>query len=86
MPGAISVPYTDLVEEGGLKSAEKLRELFVSKGVDLEQPVTTTCGSGVTAAVLALGLEIIGAKDVSLYDGSWTEYAQRPEAVIEKSL
>ena len=86
MPGAISVPYKDLVEEGGLKSAEKLRELFVSKGVDLEKPITTTCGSGVTAAVLTLGLEVIGAKDVSLYDGSWAEYAQRPEAVIEKSL
>jgi thiosulfate/3-mercaptopyruvate sulfurtransferase len=86
MPGAISVPFTELVEEGHLKAAEKLRELFLSKGVDVRQPITTTCGSGVTAAVLALGLEIIGAKNVSLYDGSWAEYAQHPEAVVEKSI
>jgi thiosulfate/3-mercaptopyruvate sulfurtransferase len=86
MPGAISVPYRELVEDGRLKPAGKLRELFLSKGVDVEQPITTTCGSGVTAAVLALGLEIIGGKNISLYDGSWAEYAQRPEAVIEKSI
>jgi thiosulfate/3-mercaptopyruvate sulfurtransferase len=52
--------------------------------VDLKAPITTTCGSGVTAAVLALGLEAAGAKQVSLYDGSWAEYAARPEALIEK--
>jgi len=84
MPGAISVPFTELAEAGRLKPAEKLRELFSAKGVDLEKPVTTSCGSGVTAAVIALSLEIAGAKKVSLYDGSWAEYAQRPEAVIEK--
>ncbi len=85
MPGATSVPFTELVEQGSLKSADKLREVFAAKGVNLDQPITTTCGSGVTAAVVALGLEIAGAKDVSLYDGSWAEYAQRPEAVIEKN-
>jgi thiosulfate/3-mercaptopyruvate sulfurtransferase len=83
MPGATSVPYTELVEEGRLKPAEELRRIFIAKGVDLQQPITTTCGSGVTAAVLALGLEAAGAKQVSLYDGSWSEYAARPEAVIE---
>jgi thiosulfate/3-mercaptopyruvate sulfurtransferase len=85
MPGAINVPFTELAEDGRLKSAEKLREIFLSKGVDIQQPITTTCGSGVTAAVIALGLEIAGAEKVSLYDGSWAEYAQRPEAVIEKT-
>ena len=85
MPGATSVPFTELVEQGSLKSAEKLREVFAAKSVHLDQPITTTCGSGVTAAVVALGLEIAGAKDVSLYDGSWAEYAQRSEAVIEKN-
>ncbi|RSL17040.1 thiosulfate/3-mercaptopyruvate sulfurtransferase [Edaphobacter aggregans] len=84
MPGATSVPFTELVEAGRLKSREDLRDLFASKHVDLQQPITTTCGSGVTAAVVALGLEIAGATDVTLYDGSWAEYAQRPEAVIEK--
>lgn len=83
MPGATSIPYTELVEEGHLKPAEELRRIFIAKGVDLQQSITTTCGSGVTAAVLALGLEAAGAKQVSLYDGSWSEYASRPEAVIE---
>lgn len=85
MPGARSVPFMELVEDGRLKSAEELRALFVRKGVDLQEPITTTCGSGVTAAVIALGLEIIGAKQVSLYDGSWAEYAQHLDSVIEKS-
>ena len=67
-----------------MKDPEGLRELFTAKGVKLDQPVTTSCGSGVTAAVIALGLEIAGATQISLYDGSWAEYAQRPEAVIEK--
>ena len=84
MPGATSVPFTDLVEDGRLKPAAKLHELFLAKQVDLQQPITTTCGSGVTAAVIALGLEIAGAQNVSLYDGSWAEYAQQPDSVIEK--
>jgi thiosulfate/3-mercaptopyruvate sulfurtransferase len=85
MPGATSTPYTELVREGRLKSAGELRQLFAAKGIDIQQPVTTTCGSGVTAAVIALGLEIAGAPRVSLYDGSWAEYAQHPEAIIEKT-
>lgn len=85
MPGATNLPFTELAENGRLKSAESLRKIFSSRGIDTAQPVTTTCGSGVTAAVLALGLEIAGAKSVRLYDGSWAEYAQRPGAVIEKS-
>ena len=83
MPGALSLPFTSLVEQGRLKNAEQLRVAFADAGVDLAAPVTTTCGSGVTAAVLALGLAIAGAQQVSLYDGSWAEYAQHPDAVIE---
>jgi thiosulfate/3-mercaptopyruvate sulfurtransferase len=85
MPGATNVPFTELVEDGRLKPVAKLREYFAAKGVAIEQPITTTCGSGVTAAVIVLGLIIAGAEQVSLYDGSWAEYAQHPEAVIEKS-
>jgi thiosulfate/3-mercaptopyruvate sulfurtransferase len=85
MPGASSIPYTELVEEGRFKPAEELRRTFIAKGLDLQLPLTTTCGSGVTAAVLAFGLAAAGAKQVSLYDGSWAEYAARPEVVIEKS-
>ena len=85
MPGSISLPFVELVEGGRLKDAAGLRDVFATKGVDLERPVVTTCGSGVTAAVLALGLEIAGASGVGLYDGSWAEYAQKPDAVIEKA-
>jgi thiosulfate/3-mercaptopyruvate sulfurtransferase len=84
MPGATSIPYTELVEDGRLKAAEELRRIFNANGLDLQRPITTTCGSGVTAAVLALGLETAGAKQVSLYDGSWAEYAACPGAVIER--
>jgi thiosulfate/3-mercaptopyruvate sulfurtransferase len=86
MPGATSIPFTELVEDGRLKPAEQLHKIFEAKDVDLKQPITTTCGSGVTAAVIALGLEIVGAGPVSLYDGSWAEYAQHPEAQIEKTV
>lgn len=85
MPGATSLPFTELTENGRMKSAEALRGVFTAMRVDIEQPITTTCGSGVTASVLSLGLEIAGAKRARLYDGSWAEYAQHPNAVIEKS-
>ena len=86
MPGATSVPFTDLVTpEGRLKSPEDLRALFAARNVDLTQPITTTCGSGVTAAVVSLGLELAGATQTTLYDGSWAEYASQPDAIIEKN-
>jgi thiosulfate/3-mercaptopyruvate sulfurtransferase len=85
MPGATSIPFTELVEDGRLKPAEKLREYFSTKNLDLQQPLTTTCGSGVTAAVIALSLEVVGAPNVSLYDGSWAEYALQPDSIIKKN-
>ena len=85
MPGATSVPFTELAESGRMKTGNQLRQIFSYKGVKLNEPITTTCGSGITAAVIALGLELAGATDVSLYDGSWAEYGQHPRAVIEKS-
>jgi thiosulfate/3-mercaptopyruvate sulfurtransferase len=86
MPGASSTPYTELLEGGRFKPVLQLREYFTAKGVNIEQPITTTCGSGVTAAVVFLGLTMAGAEQVSLYDGSWAEYAQHPEAVIRKDV
>ena len=85
MPGAVNIPFTELVSNGRLKSPEETKEVFVAHGVDLAQPITTSCGSGVTAAVLALGLARCGAQNVSLYDGSWAEYAARPNAEIERN-
>lgn len=82
MPGAVNVPFTEVGADGFLKEPEALREVLRARGIDVTRPVITTCGSGVTAAVLALALERVGAKDVSVYDGSWAEYAQQPDAVI----
>ncbi len=82
MPGAVNVPFTELVESGRMLDVERMRRVFGARGVDLERPVVTTCGSGVTAAVLALGLAECGVTAVSLYDGSWAEWAQVPGARI----
>lgn len=84
MPGATNVPFTELTRGGRMKAAEEIRTEYERRGLDLSQPVTTSCGSGVTAAVLALGLEMAGAETVYLYDGSWAEYASRAESVVEK--
>ena len=85
MPGATSVPFTELVAEGRLREPTELAAIFKAKGVDLSRPVTTTCGSGITAAVVSLALELAGAPQITLYDGSWAEYAARPQARIERS-
>jgi thiosulfate/3-mercaptopyruvate sulfurtransferase len=82
MPGARNVPIDTLVDEGRLVSPERIREAFQTAGVDLSRPVVTTCGSGVTAAVLLFALATLGKRDVSLYDGSWAEWGSRPDAEI----
>lgn len=76
IPGSINVPYDELLEKGGFKSLAALEATFHAKGVDLQRPTIVSCGSGVTAAVLALGLQSLGAKQVKLYDGAWSEWGQ----------
>ncbi len=82
MPGAVNVPFEELIDGDRLKSAQEVARVFASHGIDIARPVITSCGSGVTAAILSLGLETIGAADVALYDGSWTEWGGRPESVV----
>nr|WP_321464052.1 3-mercaptopyruvate sulfurtransferase [uncultured Cohaesibacter sp.] len=85
MPGSKNLPFGDLVDENGmLKDAGFLRQRFIDAGVDLDKPIITTCGSGATAAILTLALDTIGQQRLSLYDGSWTEWAARPESAIER--
>jgi thiosulfate/3-mercaptopyruvate sulfurtransferase len=75
MPGARNVHYASLLNpDGTLKSPGEITGVFQAAGIDLSTPVVTSCGSGITAAILSLGLTLIGAKDHALYDGSWTEW------------
>jgi thiosulfate/3-mercaptopyruvate sulfurtransferase len=79
MPGARNLPFDRLVgSDGRLLAPDHIRREFDEAGVDLSRPVVTTCGSGVTAAVLAFALASLGKQDVSLYDGSWAEWAAQP--------
>lgn len=68
------MPFGSLVENGGFKSLDTMKLLFEAQGVKKDKPVVTTCGSGVTAAVLFLALNMLGYENVRLYDGSWTEW------------
>lgn len=83
MPGAFNVPHSDIVEDGRLVDPERIAAAFAKAGIDTDKPIVTSCGSGVSAAILWLALEAIGKKPKSLYDGSWTEWAAQPDAAIE---
>ncbi|WP_113944105.1 3-mercaptopyruvate sulfurtransferase [Pseudochrobactrum asaccharolyticum] len=74
IPGSKNMPFGSLVENGGFKSLDTMKLLFDAQGVKKDKPVVTTCGSGVTAAVLFLALNMLGYENVRLYDGSWTEW------------
>jgi len=82
MPGAISLPFASLIENGSLLPATRLRALFEGAGVDLGRPIVTTCGSGVSASVLALALARLGRADVAVYDGSWSEWGAQTDTAV----
>jgi thiosulfate/3-mercaptopyruvate sulfurtransferase len=84
MPGSFNVPFDRVLENGRLASRERIEEAFTSAGVDLDKPIITSCGSGVTAAILTFALESIGRPPKGLYDGSWSEWGARPDLPVER--
>jgi len=80
MPGAASLPFTELLAaDGTMKPADELKRIFAARGAEAEQPMIASCGSGVTACVVVLGAVQAGLPEPAVYDGSWTEWASRPE-------
>ena len=84
MPRSFNVPFGRLIESGRLAPRERIEAAFKDAGVDLDKPIITSCGSGVTAAILTLALESIGKEPQGLYDGSWAEWGSRPDLPVER--
>lgn len=85
IPGSLNLPYDQLYrKDGTLLPSDDLQRLVEAAGLDPAKPVVTTCGSGVTAAVLALGLHLLGHEKVAVYDGSWTEWGGRNDTPVER--
>lgn len=87
IPGSLNLPYEQLFEtaQGTLLQAEALQQTFATVGLDVSQPVMTSCGTGISGAVLALGLHVIGNRETAVYDGSWTEWGGRADTPVESS-
>ena len=84
IPGSVNVPYTDLLNaDGTFKPVAQVKARLAAAGVDGSMPVVTSCGSGVTACILTLGLRFAGLPEGAVYDGSWTEWGGRADTPVE---
>jgi thiosulfate/3-mercaptopyruvate sulfurtransferase len=84
IPGSASLPYTDLLHaDGTFRPVSELRARFAKAGVDSGRSPVTSCGSGVTACILTLGLRLAGLPEGAVYDGSWTEWGGRADTPVE---
>jgi thiosulfate/3-mercaptopyruvate sulfurtransferase len=79
MPGSLNLPFAEITENGCLKDPAAIKEALERAGIDPSRPVVTSCGSGVSAAILSLAFESIGRPAKALYDGSWTEWGSRED-------
>ncbi len=85
IPGSVNLPFSDLVAaDSTLKADAALRQRFAAAQVELDRPIVTTCGSGVTAAVLNLALFMLGHPEAAVYDGSWSEWGSRPDTPVAR--
>jgi thiosulfate/3-mercaptopyruvate sulfurtransferase len=84
MPRSFNVPYGKLIDNGHLAPRARIEAAFTEAGVDLDKPIITSCGSGITAAILLFALEAIGKEPKGLYDGSWSEWGSRPDLPVER--
>lgn len=86
VPGSKCIPFPQMLDASqSLLPVDELKKRFEQEGISLEKPVVTSCGTGVTACILALGLHRLGKSDVAVYDGSWTEWGGHPETPVDTS-
>jgi thiosulfate/3-mercaptopyruvate sulfurtransferase len=84
MPGSFNVPFGAVLQDGRLAAPDQIAAAFGKAGVDLDKPVVTSCGSGVTASILSFAIDALGKQPSRVYDGSWSEWGARPDTPVVK--
>jgi thiosulfate/3-mercaptopyruvate sulfurtransferase len=84
MPGSFNVPFGQVLQDGRLAAPDQIAAAFQQAGVDLDRPVVTSCGSGVTASILSFAIDSLGKPPSRVYDGSWSEWGARPDTPVVK--